>query len=446
VSSPPTIIGKTIAGRFRVTGFIGEGAMASVYRGTQDAEPHEVAIKIMHPHLVDDSSFVRRFQREAKAAAQIQHPNTVQIIAFGVDGDLPYIVMEMLGGKDLFETLVVERQLSEARAVRIGIQICDALSAAHDKGIIHRDLKPENIMILRDLSNAEHEIVKVLDFGIAKILDREPVSTSDPTSSAPQSALTKVGMVVGTPAYMSPEQCRGEPIDARSDIYACGILLYQLVTGRLPFAGDNAIDLALKHVRTPPPAPSIFVPTINRELESLILTALSKWPAQRQQSARQLKAELERILPSLTSSKAVQPDELVELESAATLPRTATLPLPLPDAPRRSIKESIDLDVLGTLRSELEDAPPPPSNPAAVAVVEAPPLPQPPPTPEAKPKKEEEPPPLLASQRKRVAPARGVQPFAATATEGEGRMWPVIVISVVIGALLGLSAFLMLAR
>src|SRR5262245_55454909 len=220
--SSAALIGRTLADKFRITGFIGEGAMATVYRAVQEEEPKDIAVKVMHPHLTSDPTFVGRFRREAKAAAQIQHPNTVRILAFGVDGNVLYIAMELLTGQDLFETLVVERRFAEARAARVLIQVCDALSVAHAKHIVHRDLKPENIMLQKDPSAPGGERVKVLHFGIAKILDRDqpPASDEEPSSMA-HSALTTVGMVVGTPAYMSPEQCRGEPIDARSDLYTC---------------------------------------------------------------------------------------------------------------------------------------------------------------------------------------------------------------------------------
>ena len=338
--SSASLIGRTLGGRFRVIGFIGEGAMASVYRAVQVQEPRDVAIKVMHPHLTGDPTFVGRFRREAKAAAQIRHPNTVQILDFGVDDRVLYIAMELLGGQDLFETLVVERRLGERRAVRILIQICDALTAAHEKGIIHRDLKPENIMLLPpDPRDPTVERVKVLDFGIAKILERDasPASDGGEPNSMANSVLTTVGMVVGTPAYMSPEQCRGETIDARSDVYACGILLYQLVAGRLPFAGDNAMDLAVKHVRSEPPPIHTVIPTVNRDLEALILTALGKWPAQRQASATELKSQLEAILPQLT-------DGAGELLANVAMP-------PEPELRRRSVQELIDGDTVSTLRT-----------------------------------------------------------------------------------------------
>jgi eukaryotic-like serine/threonine-protein kinase len=329
MSSDTAIIGRTLAGRFRVTAFIGEGAMASVYRAVQAAEPRDVALKIMHPHLVSDATFVGRFRREAKAAARIVHPNTVKIIDCGVDGDLLYIAMELLAGQDLFETLVLERRLSEVRAATIMIQVADALVAAHDKGIVHRDLKPENIMLLRDPIDPSIEQVKVLDFGIAKILERDAPSIDGGPAS--MSALTGVGTVVGTPAYMSPEQCRGEPVDTRSDVYTAGILLYQLVAGRLPFSGENAMDLAVKHVRTPPTPPEEVVPKINPKLRDLILSALAKWPAQRPQTAADLRDALQALLPELCTTP------------HAAVAGAAPAPAPPAPAPPRSSQEATTL-------------------------------------------------------------------------------------------------------
>ena len=348
-----SLIGRTLAGRFRVTGFIGEGAMASVYRAVQVQEPRDVAIKVMHPHLTGDSTFVGRFRREAKAAAQIHHPNTVQILDFGVDERVLYIAMELLAGQDLFETLVVERRLGERRAVRILIQVCDALIAAHEKGIVHRDLKPENIMLLPpDPADPTVERVKVLDFGIAKILekDKAPAADNGPPNSMVNSVLTTVGMVVGTPAYMSPEQCRGEVIDPRSDVYACGILLYQLIAGRLPFAGDNAMELAVKHVRSEPPPIHALLPSVNLALEQVILTALGKWPAQRQESARALKEQLEQVLPQLTDAVlAAAPTPPPEMDAAR---RPAPPVHSDVSSTLRSSTDSTDDDIAATLTSK----------------------------------------------------------------------------------------------
>jgi serine/threonine-protein kinase len=340
---PAPLIGRTLGGRFRVTGFIGEGAMASVYRGVQEAEPQDVAIKIMHEHLVGDPTFIGRFKREAKAAAQILHPNTVRVLDAGVEGSIVYIAMELLGGQDLFELLVLEKRLSEARAVRIIMQVAEALEAAHARGIIHRDLKPENVMLLAPvpesddaLSGVDHapeilyERVKVLDFGIAKILDPDELTSSrdEPASGALATALTTVGMVVGTPQYMSPEQCRGETIDTRSDLYACGALLHQLVTGRPPFHGTRAMELAAAHIRTPAPALSTLLRGVNPKLEKTVLRALAKWPAERQQTARELYEELASMLAELSNEALPLLSPMLlsspNLEHARELTATAT--------------------------------------------------------------------------------------------------------------------------
>ena len=331
MSSDKAILGRTLAGRFRITGFIGEGAMASVYRGVQEAEPHDVALKIMHPHLVSDATFVGRFKREAKAAARIEHPSSVRIVDCGVDGEILYIAMELLAGQDLFETLVLERRLGEARAARILVQVADALVAAHAKGIVHRDLKPENIMLVRDDGDPATERVKVLDFGIAKVLEKDTPSM-DGSASGFNSALTNVGTVVGTPAYMSPEQCRGELVDTRSDLYTCGILLYQLVCGRLPFTGDNAMDFAVKHVKAAPTPPVDVVPGIHPGLAAVILKALSKWPSHRQQSAAELRDALQALLPELASGQlALAPAPAEAAPPRAAVPEIITLtPAPAP--------------------------------------------------------------------------------------------------------------------
>ncbi len=302
------LIGRTLGGRFRLTGFLGEGAMASVFRGEQDVEPRQVAVKVMRPELLRDVTFAKRFTREAKAAARIEHRNTVRILEHGEDGDLLYLAMELCAGQDLFDLLARERRLPEARAARIVSQVCSALTAAHAHGIVHRDLKPENVMIVPDPDAPGADLVKVLDFGIAKILERErsdgPDSSSSgpPSSGPPSSALTMVGALVGTPEYMSPEQSLGLPVDARSDVYACGVLLFYLVTGKQPFSGSSPIDVMMQQADKPPPAPSTFQPGIHAGLERVILKALAKSPAARQQSAAELLQEISTILSELATS------------------------------------------------------------------------------------------------------------------------------------------------
>jgi eukaryotic-like serine/threonine-protein kinase len=373
------LIGRTLGGRFRLTGFLGEGAMASVYRGEQDAEPRDVAVKIMHPELLREASFTKRFTREAKAAARIEHRNTVRILEHGADGELLYLAMELCAGQDLFDLLARERRLSEARAVQIAVQICSALTAAHAHGIVHRDLKPENVMILADPDEPGSDLVKVLDFGIAKIMERErperdeaPASLPMVDSAPPSSALTMVGTLVGTPEYMSPEQSLGQPVDARSDVYACGVLLFVMITGKQLFTGRGPIDVMMQHADKPPPVPSTLVPGIHPGLEKTILKALSKPAEARHQSAAELRAELCALLPDLATSMRRAP------------PPSASDPGAAP--PGRQSVPKIEISV--NLSPETLRSPAQPEMPEAVAVViNEPPAPAPEKKPDAEAKK-----------------------------------------------------------
>jgi eukaryotic-like serine/threonine-protein kinase len=294
------LIGRKVAGRFTIKRFLGEGGMAIVYVAEQDVEPHEVALKIMNRELTADRTFVKRFQREAKAASKVQHPSSVQIIDYGVTDGLSYIAMELLGGDDLYVLLEREGAIAQGRAARILIQVCDALMVAHDMGIVHRDLKPENIMVIPDPEHPDREQVKVLDFGIAKLLtvdfDDDP---SRDSRAEPASAVTRAGTFIGTPAYMSPEQCSLQSVDTRADIYTCGVLLFQLITGRLPFEGETPLHTATLHIHQAPPRPSTYAPLIDGRLEAVIMKALAKKPADRHQTARHLASTLRKIEPEL---------------------------------------------------------------------------------------------------------------------------------------------------
>jgi serine/threonine-protein kinase len=285
--SPP-LLGLVLAGRYRITDHIGEGAMASVFAG-QDLEAGgvRIAVKVMHPHLANDRTFSARFKREAQAASMVKHPNSVAIQAVGEENGIHFIIMELCPGKDLRETLKLERRLSELRAVKILQCVAATLRVAHELGVIHRDLKPENVMIQNDPQTGV-DLVKVLDFGIAKLVAPMPKLRASPTDSDPAPAITQFGVVVGTPQYMSPEQVRGHALDGRSDLYTCGILLYQMVTGVLPFDGESPLEVAGRHAFEAPKPPSQFLPSIDQVLEQIILRLLSKQPEDRPQSAAAL--------------------------------------------------------------------------------------------------------------------------------------------------------------
>jgi len=279
-------IGKTIARKYRIEAMIGEGGMGKVYKATQLVLDKPVVLKVLRQALLSDERTVARFQREAKAASRLNHPNSISVLDFGqADDGALYIAMEYVAGKDLHHILSREWPLPESRVVRIVSQVLSALSDAHGAGVIHRDLKPENIMV--EQRRGEPDFVKVLDFGIAKITD----------SDGDGPALTRAGFVCGTPEYMSPEQARGAQLDHRSDLYAVGVILYQLTTGLLPFDSDSAVGFATKHLTEQPPTPSRRRPEakISPQMERLIMKTLSKSPDDRPQTAEQFRAELQAL-------------------------------------------------------------------------------------------------------------------------------------------------------
>lgn len=407
------LVGRVVAGRFRVTGLLGEGAMAAVYRAVdltqEDPAAAQVALKVMHEHLVGDATFVKRFRREAKAAAALRHPHSVRIVDYGIDssaaqslGTVAYIAMELLVGRDLFQLLRHDGPLAGRRAAEIMIQVCDALTAAHSRGILHRDLKPENVMLVQGTTAGE-DAVKVLDFGVAKIVASEHRLEDAPTNIT-GTGLTSVGAVLGTPEYMSPEQCQGEPLDFRSDLYACGVLLYQLVTGQVPFSGETPVHTMLLHVREPPRPPRALAPALEPAIEAVILRALAKRPADRWPDARQLGSALAEALgrkvpwvptdigppeqvfastptptgiPHLRSLGVALPpraatqapsayDETVHADIRAPA-RPVTAPLAVPPAPPRPVRHTIPLHAHGAGVSPTSAPPPAPEAGAAMA-------------------------------------------------------------------------------
>jgi serine/threonine protein kinase len=284
VAAPDEHIGKTVANKYRVEQMIGEGGMGKVYKATQLSLDKPVVLKVLRQALLSDERTVARFQREAKAASRLNHPNSISVLDFGqADDGAMYIAMEYVQGKDLHHILSREWPLPESRVIRVISQVLSALADAHSAGVIHRDLKPENIMV--EQRRGEADFVKVLDFGIAKIVD----GTND---EGP--ALTRAGFVCGTPEYMSPEQARGAQLDHRSDLYAVGVILYQLTCGMLPFDSDSAVGFATKHLTEVPPPPTKRRPEakVSPGMERLIMKALAKNPDDRPQTAEQFRAEL----------------------------------------------------------------------------------------------------------------------------------------------------------
>jgi serine/threonine protein kinase len=264
--------------------------MGTVYRATHLQLGRAVAIKILRPELLSDSRVVERFKREARAVASLRHPNIISIYDFGI---LPgagspagaYLVMELIEGRSLREEMrglaASHRQMAPNRAIALMRQICSGVDAAHRSGIIHRDLKPDNIML-----ETNGDLVKVLDFGVAKLKENEQAAQS----------LTDDGMFIGTPSYISPEQCTAQPVNASSDVYSLGVILYEMLTGVVPFAADTTSGLLLRHLNESPVPPSDIGRNIGSQLERVVLAALEKNPARRPSSAAEFSNRLNTAL------------------------------------------------------------------------------------------------------------------------------------------------------
>ncbi|HEX4351467.1 MAG TPA: protein kinase, partial [Polyangiales bacterium] len=290
-ASKDPLLGRTIGGSYTMLELVGVGGMGRVYRAEQRMLGRTVAIKVVHPHLLSDEQSVARFYTEARAASRLNHPNSVSIIDFGRSDDgILYLVMEFLHGKDLARLMREDGPLPIGRICEILSSVLEALAEAHALDVVHRDLKPENVIIER--LKAGRDLVKVVDFGLAKLLSGQQGKPS----------ITLPGLVCGTPDYMSPEQGRGEEVDARGDIYSVGVMLFELLTERLPFLADTPTNVVLKHIQEPVPDPRDIAPKrqIPDSLVQVLMRALAKNIKVRFQRAEEMAGALRRVSAELS--------------------------------------------------------------------------------------------------------------------------------------------------
>ena len=292
--------GRVVADRYAVGELLGRGGMAEVWAGTDRVLDRPIAIKVLGSWLAHDATFVERFRREALAAARVSHPNLVAVYDAGAEDGTPYIVMERVPGETLADTLGRHGPLEPARAARIAAEVARALGVAHAAGIVHRDVKPGNVMV------TPGGRAKLMDLGIARSLDGETI--------------TKASTVLGTAGYVSPEQVRGERVDARSDLYSLGCVLYEMVTGKPPFDADSPVAVAYRHVHQDPAAPSDVVPGVPASIDAATRRAMAKDPEDRFASAAEFAAALEKA-------------------TAPVAPLAPTAPLPVaPPGPRHAAR------------------------------------------------------------------------------------------------------------
>jgi serine/threonine-protein kinase len=297
---------RLLGGRYQVGELLGYGGMAEVHRGRDLRLGRDVAIKMLRTDLARDATFQMRFRREAQNAASLNHPAIVAVYDTGEEtaptGEtLPFIVMEFVNGRTLKEVLGVEGRLQPRRALEICADMCAALEFSHRHGIIHRDIKPGNVMLTQTGQ------VKVMDFGIARAL------------ASGVTTMTQTSAVIGTAQYLSPEQARGEAVDARSDVYAAGCVLFELLCGHPPFVGDSPVSVAYQHVREAPPTPSDINPDVNPAVDAIVLKALSKNPLNRYQSAGEMRADLLRAAAGrpVLATPVLREDETAPMAPAA---------------------------------------------------------------------------------------------------------------------------------
>src|SRR4026209_101868 len=312
-----TLINTLFDGRYRILRKLGTGGMANVYLAEDEVLGRRVAIKILNDRHAGDDQFVERFRREAKNAASPSHPNIVTIYDRGEAEGTYYIAMEYLDGRSLKELIVARGPAPVNVAIDYARKILDALRFSHRNGIVHRDIKPHNVIV-----DAEGR-VKVTDFGIAR---------------AGASQMTEVGSIIGTAQYLSPEQAKGAPVDQTSDLYSVGVVLYEMLTGQVPFTGDTPLEIAMKHLSEVPKPPSELRPEVPHDLDSIVLRALAKDPADRYQSADEMDADLQRLREGLPVAPETETAATAVLSGAGVLAAapTSVMTRPTTAAPART--------------------------------------------------------------------------------------------------------------
>src|SRR5436190_6709919 len=303
------VIGTLIGGRFRLEERIGSGGMSTVYRAFDPTLERWVAIKLMHRDISQDPDQLERFRREARAAARLNHPHLVTVIDAGEDDGTPYIVFEYIEGETLKDRIRRQGRLPVAEAVAYCIEIARALGAAHARHIVHRDVKPQNVLL------DEEGRAKVTDFGIARTLDEE--------------GLTADGRVLGTTDYVSPEQALGQPVTGQSDLYSLGVVLYEMLTGEVPFRGENQVAVAMKHVRDAMPDVQAKRPEVSAALAKVIDTATAKPLADRYADDAELIADLEDALAIETARAGNTPGEVTAVLRTLPAPKQRRIPFQL---------------------------------------------------------------------------------------------------------------------
>lgn len=386
------MVGRTLDGRFRIEALLGEGGLGQVFRGVHLRLNRPVAIKVMHEHHVTKDELRTRFDREAKSLAALAHPNVVGVIDYGVDGELPFLVMELLEGRTL--EAAIQEGLPQDRIVPIFRDVLRAVAYAHGIGLVHRDLKPANVFLQRVPEIGE--VVRVLDFGLAKFIDGEGAHAT----------VTRAGMVIGTPAYMSPEQATASVVDARADVYSLGVVLFEMITGQRPFNAADGAEVLRKHLLQPLPKMAALVPSsaLAPMLEPIVLRATEKSKADRYLDAAEMAAALDAIVGRASTpviaapvaargkTSAARPDSIhvtisdvpvsVQSGPAAEAPRDTPAPSRAGLIVALGVAGAIGLALFFGLRAPATDAspaqtPPPPSSTSVAAppssVVVAPP-------------------------------------------------------------------------